>query len=60
MSAAYAAGIYELEDAIRLAYHRSRLTGRPSNAGHMLAVGAPYADIEPLLARRLAWLRYRR
>ncbi len=50
MSAAYAAGIYELEDAIRLAYHRSRLTGRPSNAGRMLAVGAPYADIEPLLA----------
>ena len=50
MSAAYAAGIYSLEDAIRLAYHRSRVTGRPSNAGHMLSVGAPYCDIEPLLA----------
>jgi 1-acyl-sn-glycerol-3-phosphate acyltransferase len=50
MAAAYVAGIYELEDAVLLAYHRSRLTGRPSNAGRMLAVGAPYADIAPLLA----------
>ena len=50
MAAAYAAGMYGLEDGIRLAYHRSRLAGHPSNAGRMLAVGAPYADIEPLLA----------
>ena len=50
MAAAYAAGVYDLEDAIRLSYHRSRLQGRPSNFGRMLAVGAPFSEIEPLLA----------
>ncbi|MGD0739971.1 MAG: SDR family NAD(P)-dependent oxidoreductase [Terracidiphilus sp.] len=49
MAAAYAAGIYDLEDAIRLAFHRSRLTGRPACAGRMLAVGAPFDEIETLL-----------
>lgn len=50
MAAAYAAGVYDLEDAIRLSYHRSQMQGRPSNFGRMLAVGAPFAEIEPLLA----------
>jgi acyl transferase domain-containing protein len=50
MAAAYAAGIYDLEDAILLAFHRSRLTGRPACAGRMLAVGAAFGDIEALLA----------
>src|SRR5208282_5797164 len=50
MAAAYTAGIYSLEDVVRLAFHRSRLAGRPSNAGRMLAVGAPYDKIEALLA----------
>ena len=49
MAAAYAAGIYDLEDAIRLAFHRSRLTGRPACAGRMLAVGALFGEIEALL-----------
>ena len=39
MAAAYVAGVHTLEDAIRLAFHRSRLQGRPSNSGGMLAVG---------------------
>lgn len=50
MAAAYAAGVYDLEDAIRLSYHRSRMQGRPSNFGRMLAVGAPFSEIEPLLS----------
>lgn len=49
MAAAYIAGIYDLEDAIRLTFHRSRLQGRQSNEGRMLAVGAPFAEIAPLL-----------
>jgi acyl transferase domain-containing protein/1-acyl-sn-glycerol-3-phosphate acyltransferase/NADP-dependent 3-hydroxy acid dehydrogenase YdfG/acyl carrier protein len=49
MAAAYVAGVYNLEDAIRLCYHRSRLQGRPSNAGKMLAVGAPYTQIAELV-----------
>ena len=39
MAAAYLAGVYSLEDAIGLCHHRSRLQGRPSNYGKMLAVG---------------------
>ncbi len=49
MAAAWAAGVYELEDAIRLAFHRSRLQGQPSNEGKMLAVGVPLAEIVSLL-----------
>ena len=41
MAAAYVAGVYDLEAALRLAYHRSRLQGRESNGGRMLAVGLP-------------------
>ena len=48
-AAACVAGIHSLEEALFLALHRSRLQGRPSNAGKMLAVGAPYDEIAPLL-----------
>lgn len=50
MAAAYIAGVYTLEDAMRLSYHRSRLQGRPSNEGRMLAVGARWAEIQHLVA----------
>ena len=50
MAAAYIAGVYDLDEAMRLSFHRSRLQGRPANAGRMLAVGAPYDEIAPLLA----------
>ena len=49
MAAAYIAGVYSVEDAIRLCYHRSRLQGRPSNSGKMLAVGAPFEEIRQFL-----------
>ncbi len=49
-AAACVAGVHSLEDALFLAFHRGRLQGRPSNAGKMLAVGAPLDEIAPLLA----------
>ncbi|MGA8220651.1 MAG: SDR family NAD(P)-dependent oxidoreductase [Candidatus Acidiferrales bacterium] len=49
MAAAYVAGVYGLGDAMRLSYHRSRLQGRPSNEGRMLAVGAPWTEIAGLV-----------
>ena len=49
MAAAYLAGVYSLEDAIGLCHHRSRLQGRPSNYGKMLAVGASFDDIREFL-----------
>lgn len=50
MAAAYIAGVHSLEDALRLSFHRSRLQGRPTNSGGMLAVGAPFEEIKPMLA----------
>ncbi|HUU34591.1 MAG TPA: type I polyketide synthase, partial [Vicinamibacterales bacterium] len=50
MAAACIAGVYDLDEAMRLSFHRSRLQGRPANAGRMLAVGAPYDEIAGLLA----------
>jgi amino acid adenylation domain-containing protein len=49
MAAAYVAGVYNLEQALHLSFHRSRLQGRPANAGRMLAVGAPYQEIAQLV-----------
>ncbi len=49
MAAAYMAGVYSLEDAIELCHHRSRLQGRPSNYGKMLAVGAAFDDVREYL-----------
>src|SRR5580704_11322575 len=49
MAAAYVAGVYSLDDAIRLTYHRSRLQGQPTNEGRMLAVGAPWSEIDALV-----------
>ena len=50
MAAAHEAGIYGLEDAILLSYHRSRLQGRDANAGGMLAVGLPVSEAPELIA----------
>ena len=49
MAAMYVAGVYDLEEALHLTFHRSRLQGRPSNPGRMLAIGASYQEIAPLL-----------
>ncbi|HET6546723.1 MAG TPA: SDR family NAD(P)-dependent oxidoreductase [Rhodanobacteraceae bacterium] len=49
MAAAFIAGVHSLEDAIGLAFHRSRLQGRPTNAGAMLAIGLPSSEAPELL-----------
>lgn len=40
----YIAGVYSLEDAVRISYHRSRLQQTMAGRGAMLAVGLPEAE----------------
>jgi len=51
VAAAYVAGIYSLEDATRVIYHRSRLQDR-TRGGAMMAVGVEASSLRPLLASR--------
>lgn len=51
LAAAWAAGVFTLEGATRLIYHRSRVLARTRGAGHMAAVGLPAAELSPLLER---------
>src|SRR5262249_20100114 len=50
VAAAWAAGVYELEEATLVSYHRARLQATLAGRGRMLAVGAALAELEPLLA----------
>ena len=50
MAAAYVAGAIDLDDAVLLAYHRSRLQARASGTGNMLAVGLGVYEAEELVA----------
>ncbi len=43
VAAAYVAGIYSLEDAVKIIYHRSRLQHTTAGQGSMAAVGLPAA-----------------
>jgi acyl transferase domain-containing protein len=45
-AAAYAAGIFSLEDALKIMYHRSRLMQRATGLGRMAAVGLPGPETE--------------
>jgi len=45
VAAAYIAGVYSLEDAIRVSYHRSRLQQTMAGKGAMLAVGLAEAEV---------------
>jgi acyl transferase domain-containing protein len=54
ISAAYAAGIYDLEAAVALAYRRGQMTSLlkakfPSLKGAMIAIGASRDDVQPML-----------
>ncbi|KAJ5747242.1 uncharacterized protein N7511_008938 [Penicillium nucicola] len=54
ISAAYAAGIYDLEAAVALAYRRGQMTTLlkakfPTLKGTMIAIGASRDDIQPML-----------
>jgi acyl transferase domain-containing protein/NADPH:quinone reductase-like Zn-dependent oxidoreductase/acyl carrier protein len=50
ISAAYAAGVLELDEAMRLIWHRSRLQQTVLHQGGMLAAGAAPDVLRPLLA----------
>ncbi|KAJ5312285.1 hypothetical protein N7508_003115 [Penicillium antarcticum] len=54
ISAAYAAGIYDLEAAVALAYRRGQMTSLlkdrfPTLKGTMIAIGASRDDVQPVL-----------
>jgi acyl transferase domain-containing protein/surfactin synthase thioesterase subunit len=50
VAAAYVAGVLSLEDALQVAYHRSRLMQRGTGCGKMAAVELSPSDAEALLA----------
>jgi acyl transferase domain-containing protein/NADPH:quinone reductase-like Zn-dependent oxidoreductase/NADP-dependent 3-hydroxy acid dehydrogenase YdfG/SAM-dependent methyltransferase/acyl carrier protein len=51
VAAARVAGILNLEDAVRIIYHRSRLQQRATGKGRMLAVGLPPSRVAAAIAR---------
>lgn len=52
VSAAYVAGVLNLEDAVSVSYHRSRLQKTAAGTGSMLAVGLSEVALQPLLEDR--------
>jgi len=50
VTAAWAAGALNLEDALSVIYHRGRCMDRASSAGRMMAVGLGRNEIEPFIA----------
>ncbi|UMP06978.1 type I polyketide synthase [Amycolatopsis sp. EV170708-02-1] len=49
VAAAYAAGVYSLEDALTISFHRARLQAGLAGMGVMAAAGASEAEIRPHL-----------
>ena len=49
VTSAFAAGVYTLEEAVRISYHRSHLQQSMARQGAMLAVGLAEAEAERLL-----------
>lgn len=49
VASAYVAGVYTLEEAVLVSYHRSRLQQAMAGTGAMLAVGLPQAAAEQYL-----------
>jgi myxalamid-type polyketide synthase MxaE and MxaD len=52
LAAAYVAGVYSLEDAARIVYHRGRLMQSQHGRGRIAAVGIPAAGVQAMLAGR--------
>jgi acyl transferase domain-containing protein/NAD(P)-dependent dehydrogenase (short-subunit alcohol dehydrogenase family)/acyl carrier protein len=50
VTSAFVAGVYTLEEAVRISYHRSHLQQSMAGRGAMLAVGLAEAEAERLLA----------
>lgn len=49
VAAAYAAGVYSLEDALRVSFHRASLQARLAGRGAMAAVAMAAGEVEPHL-----------
>lgn len=49
VASAYISGVYSLEDAVTVSYHRSRLQQKMAGQGAMLAVGLAEKDAEKLI-----------
>ncbi|MEV7044742.1 SDR family NAD(P)-dependent oxidoreductase [Amycolatopsis sp. NPDC051061] len=49
VAAAYAAGVYSLEDALTISFHRASLQARLAGRGGMAAVDLPVAEVAPHL-----------
>ncbi|WP_410586369.1 SDR family NAD(P)-dependent oxidoreductase [Amycolatopsis sp. lyj-23] len=49
VAAAYAAGVYSLEDALTVSFHRANLQARLAGRGSMAAVGLPVDAVTPHL-----------
>ncbi len=54
VTSAYVAGVYTLEEAVRVSYHRSHLQQAMAGLGSMLAVGLPENEAEKLIAAQPA------
>lgn len=52
IAAAYCAGALELRDAVRVAYHRARLTERAAGLGRMIWVLCPFDKMREMLSGR--------
>ncbi len=52
VAAAYVAGAYTLEDAVKIIYHRSRLQDMTGGKGRMVAVGLSQAEARKAVAGR--------
>jgi acyl transferase domain-containing protein/acyl carrier protein len=51
VTAAYVAGVLDLEDALRVSYHRSRLQKQAAGQGKMLAVGLTEDEARAIVTR---------
>jgi acyl transferase domain-containing protein len=56
VSASHVAGVLDLESALRVSYHRSRIQKKAAGIGGMLAVGLPAAELQPYLDRHAGCL----
>ncbi len=54
VAAAYLAGIYSLEDAVKIIYHRSRLQNMTQGLGEMIAVGMSSKEARELIGDKAA------
>ena len=52
VAAAYAAGVYSMEDAVKVIYHRSRLQDTTGGKGRMAAVGITAAEAKKMIGER--------